>query len=217
MHTTLHAHDAFGPNAATPDLHAELVDGLRTPLAALRASLETLAHRFEPKDPRESQVAGSLAQVVRLQHNLQTILDARQPVALRPLPCTLQEIASSAVNALVPELRQRVLVAVEGADARIVVDGPLVSRALTRLLECGLDQSAEPALLRVRAQSGRATFSVLHRRCDTPAGSIEALALHVAERDAARMGGNFHSRSTAEHAGVFELGFALAVAGEEAA
>ncbi len=217
MHTSLHAHDAHGSNSTTPEHHAELVDGLRTPLAALRASLEALSHRFESNDPRETQVGASLAQVVRLQHNLQTILDARQPVPLRPLSCTLQEIVSSATNALVPEQRQRVYVAVEGGDERLVVDGPLVSRALARLLENGLEQSAESALLRVRAQNGRATFTVLHRRCDVPAGSIEALATHVAERDAARMGGTFQSRSTAEHAGVFELGFALARSNEEAA
>lgn len=217
MHTSLHAHDSHGPNSTTHEHHAELVGGLRTPLAALRASLEALSHRFEANDPREAQVHASLAQVVRIQHNLQTLLDARQPVPLRPLSCTLQEIVSSATNALVPEHRQRVFVAVEGADERIVVDGPLVSRAIARLLECGLEQSDDPSLLRVRAQSGRALFTVLHRRCDAPEGSIEALAKHVAERDTARMGGAFQSRATTEHSGVFEFGFALARSNEEAA
>ncbi|MFO1011714.1 MAG: hypothetical protein U1F29_16760 [Planctomycetota bacterium] len=212
MHTLPHTHDTAAAQETT-----ELVSALRTPLAALRASLETLSHRFETNDPREPQVAASLAQVVRLQHNLQTILDARHALSLRPLSCTLQEIVSSAVNALVPEHKSRVLVAVESADERVVVDGPLVSRALARLLECGLDQGDDPALLRVRAQAGRASFTVLHRRCDAPAGSIEALVAHVAARDAQRMGGTFEARSTLEHAGVFELAFDLARANEEAA
>lgn len=229
MHTQRTAIDVHGSNGPARDLHLALVGGLRTPLAALRASMEALAHRFEERDPRSPQVLSSLAQVVRIQHHLQTILDAEHPTALRPLSCTLQEIVASAVNALVPEHRARVLVAVEDGDARFVVDGPLVSRALTRLLECGLDQGTQPALLRVHAEAGRASFGILHPRFDVPQDSIEALAAHVAERDIRRMGGTFRIRSAAEarpggaaahasaHAGVIEVVFELAAAGEEAA
>ncbi|MBI5362986.1 MAG: hypothetical protein HZA53_07385 [Planctomycetes bacterium] len=212
MHTQRSAIDPTRSNEATQHLHLALVGGLRTPLAALRASMEALAHRFEERDPRIPHVAASLAQVVILQHNLQSILDATHPTALRPLSCTLHEIVSSAVSALVPDHRSRVLVAVEDGDARIVVDGPLVSRSLMRILECGLDSCSDAALLRVRTSAGRASFTVLHSRFEAPEGSIEELVTRVADRDAERMRGTFEMR-----AGVLEFVFALAVAGEEAA
>lgn len=212
MHTQRSAIDTSHSNEDSQLLHLALVGGLRTPLAALRASMETLVHRFEERDPRLPQIAASLAQVVHLQHNLQSIVDAEHPTALRPLSCTLHELVASAVNALVPDQRARVLVAVEDGDARIHVDGPLVSRSLMRLLECGLDARSDAALLRVRTSAGRASFAILHSRFDTPEGSIEELVTRVAARDAQRMDGTFEMR-----AGVLELGFDLAVAGEEAA
>lgn len=194
------------------------VSGLRLPLAALRASLESLSHRFDERDPRAPQAAAALAQVTRLQHNVQTILDAQHPTQLRLLSCTLHEIVSSAVNALVPEHRSRVLAAVERGDERVLVDGPLVSRALTRILEIGLDQGSDSALLRVHARDGRATFSVLLERLEASSGSIEALALHVAQRDVERMGGQVHERMRSERCPrSFDIEFAVAGAGEEAA
>lgn len=199
------------------DLHVPLTGGLRTPLAVLRATLETLAHHFDDRDPRRVQLDAALAQVARIQHNLQAVLDAEHPPALRPLSCTLHEIVQSAVHALVPEHQARTLVAVEGAHERIVVDGPLVSRALTRLLESSLDSTAQPALLRVRAQNGRAQFVVLHTPTDTPAGSIEQLAHELARRDVERMSGSFTTRVEEGRRVSVEIAFTFAAAGEEAA
>lgn len=203
--------------ANTRELHVSLTGGLRTPLSVLRATLETLAHRFDDKDPRRAQLDAALAQVARVQHNLQAVLDAEQAPALRPLSCTLHEIVQSAIHALVPEHQARTLVAVEGAHAHIVVDGPLVSRALTRLIESSLDQSTEPALLRVRAHGGQARFVVLHTASDAPAGSIERLAHELAQRDIERMSGSFISRVDADRTAAVEIAFTLAAAGEEAA
>lgn len=203
--------------ANTRELHVTLTGGLRTPLAVLRATLETLAHRFDDKDPRRVQLDAALAQVARVQHNLQAVLDAEQAPALRPLSCTLHEIVQSAIHALVPEDRARTLVAVEGAHERIVVDGPLVSRSLTRLLETSLDHNAQPALLRVRAHGGRAQFTVLHTLSGAPAGSVEQLALDLARRDVERMSGSFTTRVEDGRNVAVEIAFTLAAAGEEAA
>lgn len=201
---------------------AGIVDGLRTPIAVLRASLESLAFRFEERDPRQAQVVSAIAQVARLQHNVLTLIEDRRPVDLAPLPCTLQEIAASAVRALVPEHRTRTLVAVESGARRLVVDGPIVSRTLTRLIESGLDDGATAALLRVHSSADRASFHVLHgsaaecerERC---ADAFQALALRVAERDVARMGGTFRRRTTTDRVSAFEIVFEIARAGEEAA
>lgn len=213
MHPNRNGQPAFD----RADLPHLLGDGFRVPLAALRASLETLAHRFEDRDPREQLVGSALALVVRLQHDLQTILDAESPPALRSLPCTLQEIAASAVRTLAPAHRARTIVAAEGGRARVVVDGPLFSRALSRILECALDRGSEPALLRVREDRGRASFSLRLPSSAVPPGSIDALATAVAARDVERMGGTFHHRSGPEGQTVIEIDFAMAAAGEEAA
>jgi hypothetical protein len=194
------------------DLPRFLGEGVRVPLSALRASLETLAHRFEERDPREQLVGSALALVVRLQHDLQTILDAETPPTLRPLPCTLQELAASAVRALSSAHRERAIVAVEGGRARFQIDGPLFSRALSRLLECALDRGSEPALLRARDDGREAAFTLLLRGPAPVPGSIDELALAVAARDVERMGGSFRHGADA-----IEIRFALARAGEEAA
>ncbi len=211
------------------ELQVGLVGGLRTPLAVLRASLEALSYRFEPRDPREAQLTSAIAQVARIQHNLQTVLDAEHPVPLRPLACTLTEIVNGAVQPLVSEHRARTLVAIEGGNARIVVDGPLVSRTLMRLVESTLDLSSEPVLLRASGHSGRAgtagTASIVVLRPGTSTSArttndVEALAglvRAIARRDIERNGGKFTESSNASNSPAIEISFALAQAGEEAA
>lgn len=208
------------------ELQVGLVGGMRTPLAVLRASLEALSYRFEPRDPREAQLTSAIAQVARIQHNLQTVLDAEHPVPLRPLACTLTEIVNGAVQPLVSEHRARTLVAIEGGNARIVVDGPLVSRTLMRLVESTLDLSSEPVLLRASGHSGTAgTASIVVLRPGTSTSArttndVEALAglvRAVARRDIERTGGTFIERPGASDSPAIEISFALARAGEEAA
>lgn len=205
------------------ELQVGLVGGMRTPLAVLRASLEALSYRFEPRDPREAQLTSAIAQVARIQHNLQTVLDAEHPVPLRPLACTLIEIVNGAVLPLVSEHRARTLVAVEGGSARIVVDGPLVSRTIMRLVESALDLGSEPVLLRASAHSGQASIAVLRPGAATLARTthdIESLAelvRAVARRDIERTGGTYSERPAANDSVAIEITFALARASEEAA
>lgn len=214
------AHDT-----ALRELELGIVGGMRTPLAVLRASLEALAFRFEPRDPRAAQLASAITQVARIQHNLQTVLDAERPLAPRPLPCTLQEIVHGAVAPLVGEHKERTLVAVEHGDTRVVVDGPLVSRSLTRLVEAALDAAPGPVLVRAGVREGRASIVLVRTRdrsdgasartaCDLDA--LHALVARVARRDVERSGGTYtHGADAASP--TIEIAFTPAVAREEAA
>jgi len=205
------------PELPAVDVHPCLTAALRTPLAVLRASLESLSHRFEERDPRRPQLEAALSQVTRIQHNLQTVLEGERATPERPLACTLQEIVKSAVQSLVPQQRGRCLAAIEAGDTRLCVDGPLLARTLTRLVEAGLDQCEGSALLRTRRSGPHATFTLLLQRFQASPGSLEALIEELARRDIARLSGQFERRSSREHEAIFEISFPLAVASEEAA
>lgn len=200
------------------DLSNAVTIGIRTPLAALRASMESLAHGLEDADPRAGTLQGALDEVIRLGRNVQALLDYTLPAPLHPLACTIDEIAHAALDALPREQRPRVLLAIESGSGRVQLDGPLLARALAHLIEGALEASAEPVLLCVRHQHGSARFTILHdtrggMHADRATGAAHTtnlgLGLSIARRDVERMGGAITERRTSKHACTSEVCFEL--------
>ena len=205
-----------GAESVDLDLSSAVNDDLRTPLAVLRASLEALGRGFESGDPRAGTVQRALGEVIRIGRHVQTLVDYALPQPARPLYCRIAEIAHSALEALTPERRSRVMVAVENGDARIHVDGPLVSRAIAHLVEYGLDETREPVLLTARENASGASFTVLHdARGDDLAlpesghagsGAV-VLGRLLARRDLDRLGGTCAIRRTRSGQVISEIRF----------
>ena len=146
-----------------------LVQGLDTPLSALRATMESLGDELQHASPRPAlrpqRLDGVLREVERLGKNVRELCDLAAPPVPRALPCTLEEIVRAARAALQPEQRERVLIARSEAEATIDVDGPLVSQCLRRLLENALEATPgsgdEPVLVVARCEAGEARFTVV--------------------------------------------------------
>jgi K+-sensing histidine kinase KdpD len=185
---------------ANSDMSSAVAHGVRAPLAALRASMESLVHRFNSSDPRSLAVRGALDEVVRLGHEMQTLLDYALPLPLQSLSCSLREIVCSAVDGLCPRRRSDVWVAIEDRRTRLQVDGALLSRSLARLIESASAVAQGPVLLRARTDGPDAVFSVVHGEPSPPRSGETAmstttatsvLGLVLARRDVERMGGRF--------------------------
>jgi signal transduction histidine kinase len=205
------------PRASEADL--EVIAGVLQqevlhPLAALRASLETLAGRPE-HGPDAAVLDAALRQVVGLGRAIGDLADFAEPPPLRPTRCSIEEIVLGALDDVGSELRGRVLLALEDRRARLLVDGPLLSRCLARLITESLCTGAE-VMLRARCKSGSAEFTVVHDRPSrAPAG--RSLRLAIAERDVRRMGGSLSLQSTRERSTTIVAGLAADLRREAAA
>jgi K+-sensing histidine kinase KdpD len=189
--------------SADSQISSAAAHGVRAPLAALRASMEALAHGLDSTDPRSTTLRGALDEVVRLGHEMQTLLDYALPLALQPMSCSLREIVCSAVDGVGPARRASVWVAVENRRARLEVDGPLLSRTLSRLIDCAVADAQGPVLLRARVDGADAVFAVVQGEVRASSGAdsclkstsvTSMLGLVLARRDAERMGGSFTFR-----------------------
>lgn len=212
--------------AGDRDVSSAVANAVRAPLAALRASMEMLASSFDVGDRRNVAARRAIDEIVRLGHELQTVLDYALPLPVAPISCSLREIICSAVEHLGPRRRADVITAIEDRRARLEVDGPLLSRSLSRLLEPAPGAHAAPALLRARLERTQAVFTVVLGRtdvesprvpefCTTTAASV--LGLLLARRDVERMGGQFTFRRGDEDRIVSEIRLPAGLGHREAA
>lgn len=187
-----------GPTGSRPDLDlvAEVLDrGLREPLAALRATLDSFARHAAGRD--ESSIAeAAIAQVVQLSRTVHDLSEFASPSPLRPLRCSLEEIVRGALELLPARARPRVLLALEDRRERLLVDGPLLSRCLALLMADGLHADAE-CMLHVRRTGGRTRFVVVHTAPVGPDTAALRLGRALARRDVDRMGGSLAFHTTA--------------------
>lgn len=152
--------DASRALLATAADHA-LVRGLGIPIDALRASIETLAADFDDSDPRGQVLDQAARELRRLGRRVEELVDFSAPSAPQPLRCTAREIACAVRQQLLPDDRRRLVVASSEGSIPIWVDGPLLTRALRRLVENALEASSEEVLLSVRAVGPDVVFAVV--------------------------------------------------------
>jgi C4-dicarboxylate-specific signal transduction histidine kinase len=140
-----------------------LVQGLNTPLAALRATMESLSQELlhERGSVAPLRIDGVLREVDLLGKNVRDLCDFAAAPVPSPLRCSLEEIVEAARAPLTTEQRVRTIAARCEPGAALVVDGPLLSGCLRRLIENALEATASLALVVARLEEGRATFAVV--------------------------------------------------------
>jgi len=143
------------------ELGLALAKGLDIPLAALRASMESLSDRLAPDLHAHGLLGGALREVERLGRNVRDLMDYVLPPAPMPLRCTASEIAHATVAGLPAEYRSRVLVAREHAEEPICIDAPLVARALRRPVENAFEAGSDDVLIVARNLGTSVSFRVI--------------------------------------------------------
>lgn len=198
------AHRAMHDESEARELGRKMNRVLRTPLAGLRASMESLGSelRGQGSDSAANTLEAALEQVTRLARDVEALVDLAAPRPVAPLGCSAEEIVLAAVRALPPAIRPRVRIAGPLPTGRVMVDGPLLAASLEHLLESALDGAGEGdwALLQVRRESDDTVFaialgggaSILQPgsigREPTPWDAHLDLGVALAHRDIGRMG-----------------------------
>jgi len=208
MHPYIHNTEAVpqgsGTGSASPiDMRATIRRDVATPLAVLRASMESLAKDFENQDPRETVLNGAVDQIVRLGRSIQALVDYAVPLPLHNLTCTLEELTRCSHGLLDAPVAAVIRVACEDGQAQTRVDGPLFTRSLAQLLSVAVDVGDEAVLhasaqaewlkitLLVQPRGNLDTFEDEAKR--TLAPDDEHLILALVEREITRMGGSLET------------------------
>lgn len=172
------------------------------PLAALRAALESLARGHHGEAPPFDLLEGALQEVVRVGRNVNALIDFAMPPELHLQECNLEELVRAAHRALPSHIAAQVQLAIEGHREVVCTDGPLLSRCLGYLITANVS-TADQALLRVAADGGYATFTLLcevHAEPDTAPDVSRpddaSLVLVFAQRELERLGGDVDTHLT---------------------
>jgi signal transduction histidine kinase len=153
--------ESSAPTALDAALGRALTHGLDLPLSALRASLESLAHALTQRGGAPEHLAGMLDEVAHIGRNVQDLVDYATPPRPQPLRCRLQEVVDSALRGLAPAQRACVLFARPAESLELEVDGPLLARALRRLLENSFEAGSDGVLLAARRSGAELTFGIV--------------------------------------------------------
>ena len=194
--------------APSPELGLTMTHVLRNPLAALRASMESLACGYSEQDPRAQQLRGALEQVLKMSRDVDALVQLTAPRPLAPLECTVEEILRAALRGMRFDFTGRVKLADASAGATLMVDGPLLADCLHRLLESALSSCGEIVLLSARVEGAAVHFAIVEsgddrslrgfKHTDLPTARAAALelGLALARRDLERIGGSLQITHT---------------------
>lgn len=171
------------------DLGATIRRTVEMPFATLAASIEALGGDFPSTDDQAAHIRRALEVLKVARCGVEALVDLVAPTDQVPLACTLEELARCAVRSTPEATQASVQVALEEGSERCYVDGPRFSRCLSYLLLANVVIGDE-AMLWVRRDNGRATFSLLipaagNHQDAQPAAEFMQL---VAERELIRMG-----------------------------
>ena len=199
-------------NQANPSEFANAVThGLRTPLAALRASMESWTRPIETDGATTSpdaRVDHVLDEVARLARNVQALAEWADQAELLPLPCSAEEIARSTVRARASESHRIALICAESSEL-LHVDGPILTSCLIRLLDNALEAGTGTILFRTATTERGWVFRFIeagmgfHRPLDelerpfvTDKSGALGIGLPLARREIERLGGQLHLKRT---------------------
>lgn len=199
------------PRELPAELGLTMTRILKNPLAALRASMESLARDLPADDPRSQHVNAALDEVLRLSRGVQDLVDYAAPRELRPLVCTADELLFSTLRMLPQEMRARVRLARPASALDLRVDGPQLCMALRHLADYCLASSCGEVLLGARAEHGALLFTLVGEALEQVSNhSVQLdLGLHLAGRDIPRMGGTLTLQRTARGATCVQIAFPL--------
>jgi len=193
------------PTPVRADAQAALGQSLERvlggPLAALRASIESLVGELGGEDPRGRTLEGALEQVTRMTRDLRCLVDFAAPRPLAPLRCSFEEIARGVVGSLGAQRCGRLQLAYPPRGAAFTVDGPLLINCLSSLAQGALESAPGNLLLQARRERELVVFTFV--LAGAPSGersscdASPAMRLEVARRDIARMGGSLCVQHTA--------------------
>ena len=183
-----------------------IAHGIRTPLAALRASIEALVPELQAEGNARAVLNRALMEIVQVDHCAEALIEFAHPTPLRPMACTPRELAQGALASLQPGLRRRVWLALESDSEQIMIDGPVAMRALAALLESAARRPAAEVLLHSHQENGATVFAIVDdlAQCDpghleglwSPTRSAEDVELVLAGRDILRLGGELAVHET---------------------
>ena len=192
--------------AASQDLgqrSAQIRRSLEAPISALQASIEDLERDFPANDVRGTRLGHAIELIEALRQNVHALVDLAAPDAETPLSCTLEELARAALRQAPARTRHGVELALEDADRRLRLDGPMASRGLSYLIQAHVAPGST-ALLHLSCDGDEACFTLLvsprdgdHARIDLRDASAtnrgaELLSI-AAEHELERLGGSVHS------------------------
>ena len=198
--TTLIPSSRDGAIHANPALSHALRRGLGRPISALRASMESLVLEFEPRDPRGAALDDALGEVARLGRNVRDLIDYAYPPEPHEMSCGVDEILYSARFQLPRGLWRELLIArdLPGGQTmpKILVDGPVLSRSLARLIQAGSSNLSGGVLLHASWHAGEVHFGITFQGTgqleDDPMGLCHA----IAQRDLGVLGCLVEERTT---------------------
>lgn len=187
--------------------------GVRAPVAALMALIDSL----EQGEARatSSVLCAARSHLARLERCVETLYAYSAPRPIQPLACSVEEIVRGTLQALVPDARSAVCLAIEDGANELLVDGPLLSQSLAYLIEDALARGSKEVLVHSHQDTELTSFAVVDDLADTadpgdPTGQSEddcqepqegaRLGLAVAGRDLGRMQGTLSiHHPTASH------------------
>ena len=162
-------------------LSRALAQGLDTPLVALRATMESLGQEVlqGARPVAQLRIDGVLRELERLEKNVRALCAFASPPVPHPLPCSLEEIVSTARAGLTSDQRRRVIAARSTPGAHLEVDGPLLGDCLRRLIENALEASDDVVLVVARREPGQASLAVIDRGPSSLASDWQPLPFHT--------------------------------------
>jgi K+-sensing histidine kinase KdpD len=172
---------------------------IHTPLAALRASLESLA-RASRDGAGPGLAERALEQLARVENAAELLCESTHPRELAAVRCSVEEIARSSLQCLRPHARERTTLALEEPRATIEIDAPLLARSLARLLDGALAGGSQEILLHSHAGPEKLCFTIvddldaarhdeLELSFEPSSDDVAHAEVAIAVRDIRRLGG----------------------------
>ena len=176
-----------------------IAQGIRTPLAALRASIEALVPELGAQGNACAVLNRALMEIVRVDQCAEALIEFAQPTPLRPMACTPRELAQEALASLQAGFRRRVWLALESDSTALMIDASVAVRALAALLERAAQRPSAEVLLHSHQERDATVFAIVGDLAQCAPGHLEHswsstrtpenIELVLARRDIRRLGG----------------------------
>jgi K+-sensing histidine kinase KdpD len=191
--------------------------GLSLPIESLRASLESLRTEFGGTVPGNDAIGGVLAEVNRLGRSVQDLLDyAYQPDA-HAIECSVNEVVYTARFHVPHGMWSSLWIARDRNLPELVVDGPVLSRSIARLIEAAAPLAQNGVLLNVKRTDKGVSFSITYKGASDYLGDPTGLCHAIASRDLAVIGCPLMETNSAFGDTTIEIGVQSAMLLEPAA